>query len=489
MTWEARGSFSTIDLVFMSEYLAEKIEHCKTRPDLNQSSDHIPISTRILLGYEIPTPIKRRAWKLLNMEKLREAEQTAPHTSHPRSREEIDEYTHTIQKFLQRVIAASVPWAKQSAHAKPFWNPECNDATKQSRRLRRIWSATNLREDWIAYMKANDKKQKIQDLRVHLGSLVLEGQTGLYCGRSSGNDLRIRRMAYTERNREKQSRDEQAGGHAKQVLANNNACISGHPDSSIGNRNARDVYRIAFGRITSQSEISPTNRRANETHLVFLQGDRTQVARKSGQEKIAETDPRNAQARMGQKHIDQRHTHRSPNSAPTLDHAYGGTHAHSQCSKDESQRSHESHKSALQNEMADNLESISRSRTLSHRSTARFLNQRKNQNTRQSGKAESALATQICTEKIGLASFLFKRRVPNVTTAACSFGWPQQTAKHVIMHCPLMTRRQELFRRINTNEYRTILETSKILKQVTRWIIEAGVLAQFSLSASLLYKQ
>ena len=135
-----------------------------------------------------------------------------------------------------------------------------------------------------------------QDLRVHMGSLVLEGQTGLYCGRSSGNDLRIRRMPHTERNREKQSRDEQAGGHAKQVLANNNGCISGHPDSSIGNRNARDVYRIAFGRIASQSEISPTNRRANETHLVFLQGDRTQVARKSGQEKIAETDPRNAQA-------------------------------------------------------------------------------------------------------------------------------------------------------------------------------------------------
>ena len=276
------------------------------------------------------------------------------------------------------------------------------------------------------------------------------------------------------------------------MLANNNECISGHPDFSIGNRNARDVYRIAFGRITSQSEISPTNRGANETHLVFLQGDRTQVARKSGQEKIAETDPRNAQARMGQKQIDQRHTHRSPNAAPTLDHAYGATHAHSQCSKDESQRSHESHKSALQNEMADNLESISRSRTLSHRSTARFLNSLTKGKIKihdNLAKAESALATQIRTEKIGLASFLFKRRVPNVTTAACSCGWPQQTAKHVIMHCPLMTGRQELFRRINNNEYRTILRTSKTLKQVTRWIIEAGVLAQFSLSASLLYKQ
>lgn len=48
-------------------------------------------------------------------------------------------------------------------------------------------------------------------------------------------------------------------------------------------------------------------------------------------------------------------------------------------------------------------------------------------------KAESSLATQIRTEKIGLAAFLYHRKVPGIPTAACQCGWPKQTAKHVIM--------------------------------------------------------
>ena len=37
----------------------------------------------------------------------------------------------------------------------------------------------------------------------------------------------------------------------------------------------------------------------------------------------------------------------------------------------------------------------------------------------QLAKAESSLATQICTEKIGLADFLHRQRVPRVTPPEC----------------------------------------------------------------------
>ena len=161
VTWEARNSFSTIDLVFMSEFLTERLEHCMSRPEMNQSSDHIPISTRILLGSEQLTKVKRRAWKLLNMEKLREAESNAPSVTHPRSAEEIDQYAQTIQEYLQKIIAASVPWARPSEYAKPFWNEECNRATRETRKLRHSWSSSRHLDDWKAYMKSNDKKQKI----------------------------------------------------------------------------------------------------------------------------------------------------------------------------------------------------------------------------------------------------------------------------------------------------------------------------------------
>ena len=138
VTWEARQTFSTIDLVFMSDELTERLEHCMSRPELNQLSDHVTISTRITLNSEAQTTRERRAWKLTDMEKLREAEKRAPPPRTPRSPAEIDAYTVSIQKFLQEVIEIAVPWARPSKYAKPFWNDECSVITKETRRLRRV---------------------------------------------------------------------------------------------------------------------------------------------------------------------------------------------------------------------------------------------------------------------------------------------------------------------------------------------------------------
>ena len=93
ITWEARQSSSTIGLVFMSEELTDRLEHCMSRPELNQSSYHILISTRIALNSEVQTIRQRRAWKLTNTRKLREAEKRAPPPKTPRSPAEIDAYT------------------------------------------------------------------------------------------------------------------------------------------------------------------------------------------------------------------------------------------------------------------------------------------------------------------------------------------------------------------------------------------------------------
>ena len=122
VTWEARGSYSTIDLVFMTEFLAERLEHCKAREDIGQLSDHIPISTRLRLGSDILLPVKRRAFKLLDMDKLREAERRAPRAPVLRTHNDIEEFTKTVQAFLKSVIEASVPWARPALEAKPFWN-------------------------------------------------------------------------------------------------------------------------------------------------------------------------------------------------------------------------------------------------------------------------------------------------------------------------------------------------------------------------------
>ena len=56
MTWQGPKSFTTIDLIFMTPFLQDRLIHCMDRPEMNQSSDHIPISTKLLLGVESAPP-------------------------------------------------------------------------------------------------------------------------------------------------------------------------------------------------------------------------------------------------------------------------------------------------------------------------------------------------------------------------------------------------------------------------------------------------
>ena len=92
-------------------------------------------------------------------------------------------------------------------------------------------------------------------------------------------------------------------------------------------------------------------------------------------------------------------------------------------------------------------------------------------------KAESA---QIRTGKIGLADFLYKRRVPSVTSPACSCGWHRQTPEHVIMFCRLIDNREQMFRAAGTSDYQQLTKSSKTLKILTAWLMKTGFLNQFS---------
>ena len=84
-------------------------------------------------------------------------------------------------------------------------------------------------------------------------------------------------------------------------------------------------------------------------------------------------------------------------------------------------------------------------------------------------KAESALAVQIRSEKMGFAKFLHTRRVPGVTSPACDCGWHSQTANHIIRWCPLRNDRNRLLANAETEDYRVLITTPKGLKLTTKW--------------------
>ena len=74
---------------------------------------------------------------------------------------EIDVYVDEMQKFLQIVMKTIVSWTIFNRFVKFFWNDECNATIKNTRRLRRQWSASQNQHDLTQYMRINDRKQKI----------------------------------------------------------------------------------------------------------------------------------------------------------------------------------------------------------------------------------------------------------------------------------------------------------------------------------------
>ena len=95
-------------------------------------------------------------------------------------------------------------------------------------------------------------------------------------------------------------------------------------------------------------------------------------------------------------------------------------------------------------------------------------------------KAESSVAVQLRTEKVGFAAFLHERKVPGVLSPACGCGWRRQDPKHIIIFCPNhAATRNRLYEEAGTRHYKEILATKRGLRAVAGWIMREGLLHQF----------
>lgn len=90
-------------------------------------------------------------------------------------------------------------------------------------------------------------------------------------------------------------------------------------------------------------------------------------------------------------------------------------------------------------------------------------------------KAESWLATQIRSGKIGLIDFLYRQQVPSVASPACLCGAPRQTARHVLLLCNDHPNR-DLLRASGPLDYQFLTSTGRGLKAATTWLMGTGLL-------------
>lgn len=104
-------------------------------------------------------------------------------------------------------------------------------------------------------------------------------------------------------------------------------------------------------------------------------------------------------------------------------------------------------------------------------------------------KAESSLLTQVRTEKIGLAKFLYERHVSGIDSRGCSCGFGYETPRHIALHCEKESIRREQLRQVAGLNYDRLVGSCEGAKHFVRWLMLSRRLGQFSLARDLLYVQ
>jgi hypothetical protein len=107
-------------------------------------------------------------------------------------------------------------------------------------------------------------------------------------------------------------------------------------------------------------------------------------------------------------------------------------------------------------------------------------------------KHESSVLIQLRTGKIGLNSFLHRRRVPDIPSPLCSCGTAPETPCHIAVDCPLNTAaRERLTISLASQPMRSYrdfvaaLEDTKKAQIVARWFLTLGRLQEFRLAIEI----
>ncbi|PQE17592.1 reverse transcriptase protein [Rutstroemia sp. NJR-2017a WRK4] len=163
-TWQSRGQETTLDLVFATEGVGQRMIECKVQPSFDFDSDHFPVSTilDIHIGQEPTTP--RRLWRETNIQTLRAAlEREMPIAPSAGDPQEIDNLTNTIVRSINNAIDQSTPWSRPSPRSVTGFTKECKEAQMEARRLRRIAKRVQTEELWEQYRRARNRKARLID--------------------------------------------------------------------------------------------------------------------------------------------------------------------------------------------------------------------------------------------------------------------------------------------------------------------------------------
>lgn len=164
ITREVHNSASTLDLVFGTRWIENRVWECRVDKDLDSGSDHYPIQTAISLTPppRIP-PVARPQWRKADWPKIKKSLEAGISTlpnSQITSPEEIDNFADSLTTAMTTVIDEGIPLSRPSTRASPAWSTESSALVHDARAARRVWTASGRTEDYVAFRTINNTKKR-----------------------------------------------------------------------------------------------------------------------------------------------------------------------------------------------------------------------------------------------------------------------------------------------------------------------------------------
>lgn len=182
ITWRARGTQSTIDLSFLSQTLETRLTKCLPRPDLTQLSDHIPIETTLSIHPQLFVADRKRSWKKMDVERLREELKDKVPNLPVNTDEQIDARICELTRAITDAVDKSTPWARVGTVSKDYWTEECDVTTREARRafhemVRDPTAYTELRYHHARNQKVTTIRKAQRDgFRTRIAETIEKGQ-------------------------------------------------------------------------------------------------------------------------------------------------------------------------------------------------------------------------------------------------------------------------------------------------------------------------
>ncbi len=152
----------TIDLIFMTESIINRLIQCEMNEEMKNFSDHLLIQT--VIDLKVCKESAQRShhnWKTMNEEKFINTlkEQMSKSLLNQKMKHQrINEYMKQLLNTLRKIIEIFTLWARSHEMIKAEWTKKCTEIIKSMWWMKRDYQIVN---DWVKYIQACNKKSKI----------------------------------------------------------------------------------------------------------------------------------------------------------------------------------------------------------------------------------------------------------------------------------------------------------------------------------------